>query len=144
MIELGYADRSIQPSINIGLILTTWKDGSRSIGTCSLVGRNDILTAGHCVYNPDESGWGEKFDFYFGTDYNSSTGTYQNVIYHANYSQWSAITWPSDIYKDSNNKTMLSSESQYDIAIIGIDKPIGDQLGWLGLGKLCISPRHAA
>jgi V8-like Glu-specific endopeptidase len=133
VIELGYNNRSTQPYLNVGLIITTWEDGSQTIGTCSLVGRNDILTAGHCVYDPDKGGWATNFEFYFGTDYNSSTKTFQNVISHPSYSEWQAITWPSNIYTDNNNDSMLSSESQYDIALIGLDKPIGDQLGWLGL-----------
>ena len=133
MIELGYSSRSIQPYLNIGLIVTTWENGTQSIGTFSLVGRNDILTAGHCVYSPDDGGWAKAFDFYFGTDYNSITGRYENIISHPAYSKWQAISWPSNIFVDYSNSTMTSSESQYDIALIGVDKPFGDTLGWLGL-----------
>lgn len=133
MIELGYSSRTIQPYLDVGLIETTWADGTKAIGTCSLVGRNDILTAGHCVYNPDKGGWAESFQFYFGTDFNISTGSFENIIYNPSYSQWKALAWPSNAFVDGNNTFFLSSESQYDIALIGIDKPIGDTLGWLGL-----------
>ena len=133
MIELGYSSRNTQPYINIGMIEATWADGSTTRGTCSLVGRNDILTAGHCVYDPDEGGWAVGFQFYFGTDYNSTTGIYENILSNPSYSTWNASAWTSQIYTDVDNNTMLQSESQYDVALIGIDAPIGDSLGWLGL-----------
>ncbi len=133
MVEVDFSTRSTQPYIDIGLIIVTWADGTKSTGTCSLVGRNDILTAGHCVYSPDNGGWAESFEFFFGTDYNQSTGQFQSIISEPQYSKWTATAWTSQIYSDGNNSTMLQSESQYDVALIGIDNAIGDTLGWLGL-----------
>ena len=133
MIELDLNQRNTQPYSDIGLIKTTWSDGSSSLGTCSLVGRNDILTAGHCVFNPDEGGWATGFEFYFGVDYNATTGSFDSWVSNPAFSQWSANAWTSQIYTDDNNQTMLQSEAQFDVALIGIDTPIGDQLGWLGL-----------
>ena len=133
MIELNFSERSTQPYKDIGLIKTTWSDGSITLGTCSLVGRNDILTAGHCVFNPDEKGWATGFEFYFGADYNSNTGLFESGISNPTFSKWTANTWTSQIYSDGNNQAMLQSESQFDVALIGIDTPIGDTLGWLGL-----------
>ena len=54
-----------------GVVFVTWPDGTRSQGTCAVVGQNDILTAGHVVYNPDRGGWASDIDFYFGADYNN-------------------------------------------------------------------------
>jgi Ca2+-binding RTX toxin-like protein len=133
MIELDLNQRNTQPYSDIGLIKTTWSDGSSTLGTCSLVGRNDILTAGHCVFNPDEGGWATGFEFYFGVDYNATTGSFDSWVPNLSFSKWSANAWTSQIYTDANNKTMLQSEAQFDVALIGIDTPIGDQLGWLGL-----------
>ncbi|UOA08406.1 trypsin-like serine protease [Methylobacter sp. S3L5C] len=133
MIELNFSERNSQPYNNIGLIKTTWSDGSITLGTCSLVGRNDILTAGHCVFNPDEKGWATGFEFYFGADYNSNTGAFESWISNPTFSKWTANAWTSQIYSDGNNQTMLQSESQFDVALIGIDNPIGDTLGWLEL-----------
>lgn len=104
--EVTYSERTLQPYIDIGLIVVTWSDGSSTLGTCAIVGRNDILTAGHAVYNPDKGGWAIGFDFYFGTDYNSVTGVYEQIISHPSYSRWSATAWPSSIYSDGNNSTM--------------------------------------
>jgi len=133
MTEVGYTDRHVQPYLNVGLLIATWADGTKSLSTASLVGRNDILTASHSVYNPDKSGWAVAFDFYFGTDYNITTGVFESVTYHVDYTQWDGITWPEKSFADQNNEMFYTSESQYDIALIGIDTPIGDELGWLGL-----------
>lgn len=57
MIELDFTTRNQQPYSNIGTLVTTWSEGSESIGTFSLVGRNDLLTAAHFVYDPDVGGW---------------------------------------------------------------------------------------
>ena len=133
MIELGDSSRTSQPYSNVGLIRITWADGTRSLGTCSLVGRNDILTAGHCVYDPDKGGWAAGFEFFFGADYNSSTGRFDSTVSAVSFSRWNAIAWPELVFTDGNNDTMLQSESQYDIALIGIDTAIGDRLGWLGM-----------
>ena len=135
MNEVNSTTRNTQPYVDIGLIETTWADGTVSIGTCSLVGINDILTAGHCVYNPDAGGWGKNFKFYFGADYNSATGLYENYGENLSFGKWETIAWTSQIFTDSDDETMLQSESQYDIAVIGVDTPIGDTLGWLGLAS---------
>jgi V8-like Glu-specific endopeptidase len=133
MIEVNAAMRDTQPYADIGTIVTTWADGTQSRGTCSLVGRNDILTAGHCVYDPDNGGWATGFEFYFGADYNSVTGVFESWGAHPNYNQWNVVAWPDDTFRDADNQTMLQSESQFDIALIGIDRAIGDTLGWLGI-----------
>lgn len=133
MIEVNAATRNDQPYVDIGTIVATWADGTQSRGTCCLVGRNDILTAGHCVYNPDKGGWATGFDFYFGADYNAVTGVYESWVAHPTFNRWNAAAWPDDTFRDGDNQTMLQSESQFDIALIGIDRAIGDTLGWLGL-----------
>jgi len=133
MIELDFTTRNQQPYSNIGTLVTTWSDGSESIGTFSLVGRNDILTAAHCVYDPDVGGWATGFEFYFGADYNSATGQFESWLAQPAYTRWSALAWTSQAFTDSDHQTMLQSEAQFDVALIGIDTAIGDQMGWLGL-----------
>jgi V8-like Glu-specific endopeptidase len=134
--EVSASDRFARPYAQTGVVSVTWSDGTTSYGTCSVVGRNDILTAGHLVYNPDRGGWATDFDFYFGADYNPSTNQFdsRNWTYSLENSfRWYAFTWPSNIFSDSYNSTNTLSESQYDIAIIGVSIPLGDITGWLGL-----------
>lgn len=120
----------------IGLVFVTWPDGLRTSATCAVVGQNDILTAGHVVYNPDRGGWATSFEFYFGSDYNNLTNGFDS--YQTSYSltsgyRWVANAWPNELFADSDNLTVTNAEAQYDIALIGVSKAIGDLIGWFGL-----------
>lgn len=133
--EVSSYDRDSQPYSCIGLIWVTFPDGTSSRGTCTLVGRNDILTATHVVYSPDNGGWAVDYDFYFGADYNDITGNFEDYGYSYFPTNGTTTTyaWPDQAFTDSNTETMIQSETQYDIALIGLSTPIGDTLGWLGL-----------
>ncbi len=122
-----------QPYSCIGIISVTFPDGYQARGTCTLVGLNDILTASHVVYNPDHGGWVEDYNFYFGADYNDITNRFEDSGYSYSPSKWTTNAWPAQAFRDSNNQTFTQAESQYDIALIGVNFPIGDTLGWLGI-----------
>jgi len=131
--EVSSMSRDTQPYNCIGLIQVTYPDGTQARGTCTLVGRNDILTATHVLYSPDNGGWAENFDFYFGADFNDLTDQFDDSGYTYSPTSWDMNGWPEQAFTDSSNTTMLQSESQYDVALIGVNTPIGDTLGWLGL-----------
>jgi hypothetical protein len=135
--EVSATDRFTTPYAQSGIIFVTWKDGTSTQGSCSVVGRNDILTAGHVIYNPDRGGWADSFSFYFGADYNNQTDRFdsRNWVYslESGSFRWSSWAWPESLYSDSNNSTMSPSESQYDVALIGVSVAIGDVTGWLGI-----------
>jgi V8-like Glu-specific endopeptidase len=119
-----------------GVVFVTWPDGTQTQGTCAVVGQNDILTAGHMVYNPDRGGWASEFDFYFGADYNNVTDKFDSYAYSYSLTsdfKWYARAWPANLYADADNTTNTNAESQYDIALIGVSKAVGDLLGWFGL-----------
>ena len=125
--------RDSQPYSNIGVVFATFPDGTTIRGTCSLVGVNDILTATHVIYDPDRGGWANGFEFYFGADYNNLYGYFEDYGFSYTPDRWTINAWPDQAFTDSNNDTMLQSEAQYDVAVIGVNSPIGDMLGWLGL-----------
>ena len=133
MTEVPSSLLSTQPYACIGMVIVEWQDGSESRGTCTLVGRNDILTAGHVIYDPSRGGWGKSFSFYFGADYNARTGVFESLGVQPSVNQWRVVAWPDQTFTDSNHDTMLLSESEFDVALIGVDVPIGDSLGWMGL-----------
>lgn len=134
-IEVSSALRAQQPYSCIGLLKTTWADGTASTGTCTLVGQNDILTATHCVYDPDKGGWASGFSFNFGADYNATTQRWESYGYAVEYVKWVATAWPGGAFSDANNDTMMPTESQWDAALIGIDRAVGNTLGWLGMSS---------
>lgn len=131
--EVSSYARGTQPYSCIGFISATFPNGKIFRGTCTLVGRNDILTATHVIYSPDDGGWAVGYDFYFGADYNAITDRFEDKGYKYSPTQWSVAGWPDQTFMDYNNKTMLPSETKFDIAMIGVAEPIGDVLGWLGL-----------
>ena len=122
-----------QPYSNIGIIQVVFPDGTSARGTASIVGENDILTATHVVYSPDNGGWADSYEFYFGADYNDTTDTFEDYGYHYTPTQWLVNGWPDSAFTDSDNSTMIYSEVEYDIAVIGVNDSIGIQLGHLGL-----------
>jgi V8-like Glu-specific endopeptidase len=133
--EVSGNARDTQPYSNVGLIWVTFPDGHQVRGTCALVGVNDILTATHVVYAPDHGGWAASYDFYFGADYNGVTNRFEEYgySYSASRGETETYAWPTQTFLNSDNRTNSQSESQYDIAMIGINTPIGNTLGWLGM-----------
>ncbi len=128
---------SAAPYRSIVLVTVTFPDGTRSYGTGALVGRNDILTATHVVYNPDRGGWAETLGIQVGVDYNHSTNKLESqsqVQLSAGF-RWEANAWPQQTYADSQNGLLTWSESQYDVALIGLSEAIGDQVGWFGMAS---------
>ena len=131
--EVFSNSRSTKPYSCIGYMETMWSDGTITSGTCTLVGRNDILTATHCVYDPDKKGWASSFSFYFGADVNNVAGRFEDRGYAVETPKWVVTAWPSGAFSNFDNNTMSPAESAWDTAIIGIDRPIGDTLGWLAM-----------
>lgn len=130
--EVSNSLRDTQPYQNIGVIISTFGDGVRVQGTATVVGKNDILTAMHVVYSPDHRGWATSVEFYFGADYNNVTNSFEDYGYRYSPSSSKFYGFLS-AFTDSDNMTMSRLESQYDIAVIGVNKNIGNDLGWLGL-----------
>lgn len=132
--KVSTAERENTPYSAIGLLNVLWKDGSRSSGSASVVGINDILTATHVVYNPDRGGWAKELEFFFGADYSHSLGDFTSYGTQLTSGfEWEAKAGIEGTFADSDNQTLLSSEAQFDIALIGVSIPIGEQTGWLGL-----------
>jgi glutamyl endopeptidase len=83
--------------------------------TGTLIAAKYVLTAGHCVYNKAYGGWAKQIEVVPGLN-----GTYKpyGSAYAARYRSYTA--WTS------------SEDSNYDFAIITLDRPIGNSTGWLG------------
>ncbi|MFV9681718.1 DUF4214 domain-containing protein [Pseudomonas sp. NY15367] len=114
----------------------TFADGSQVRGSGAVVGRNDILTATHVLYSPDAGGWATKVRVLAGVDYNSALGRYESTsLADLGSFTWQANAWPQGSFQDADNGTFTFSENQYDIALLGLSKAIGDQVGWFGLAS---------
>jgi len=131
--EVSRAELAKFPYPSIGVIIARWDSGESVQGTAVVVGKNDVLTAMHVVYDP-VLGWADDLEFYFGADYNSATGQFE----FKQYSLTTGFTWVSSgynssVYDDSDNQTNIQREAQYDIAVIGLSKEIGLETGYFGL-----------
>lgn len=62
-------------------IRSTFADGTVSIGTGSLVGKNDVLTATHVVYQPAHGGYATSVQVFPGADLNGVTGAMESSLW---------------------------------------------------------------
>lgn len=126
------------------LVITTYADGYRAVGTAALVGSNDLLTATHVVYAPDHGGWATQLEVYAAVDYNSATGRFESQpLVQMGRFQWDAYGYPDQVFSVGSNLTVTYGESQYDMAIIGLSKAIGARLGWFGIDAGHDTPQWA-
>lgn len=122
------------PYRTVVYIESRYPDGYTSAGTGTVVGRNDVLTATHVVYNPAHGGNASKVTVYPGADVNTVTDRLEKQPYGS----FSVSTWhayPTQVYADSDNSLLTSAETQYDVALLTTAKAIGDEVGWMGLAN---------
>lgn len=122
----------------------TFADGSQVRGSGAVVGRNDILTATHVLFSPDAGGWATHVRVLAGVDYNSLLGRYESAS-QADLGSftWRANAWPHATFEDDDHYTLTFAESQYDVALLGLNKAIGEQVGWFGLAAGYDTPQWA-
>jgi glutamyl endopeptidase len=108
-------------------VVADFADGWQFTGSGTMVDRYHVLTAGHMVYNAAHSptGWAYRVSVYagqtgkitpFGVAYSTKIRTFQSFM----------------------NDDKVTAESHKpgdgDIGLITLDRPLGDQTGWYGLG----------
>ncbi len=124
IVEVNSTQRAAAPYAMVGMLETTWPDGRISIGTCALVGSNDVLTAGHCVFDPTYGGFATRFRFYFGADYNSARNLIESPGIAIDSGAPMSIVYNPEIFTDNDPQTFWRYESQYDVALIGLPREL--------------------
>ncbi len=113
-------DSSDFPFRTIGLLQSETPKG---LGTCSatLIGPRTVVTAAHCLYDNDE-GWRENFLFAPGllAMDNAPFGVYE---YQDAYIFQGFV---------DNYQGFYGSVVPWDLGVVILKQPIGDQLGWMG------------
>jgi hypothetical protein len=89
-----------------------------------LIGRNLVLTAAHCLCELDTT---NKDGSYIYLDSLYVTAAFDNKKPQGNFG--SSVSKKYYILKNG-----FKSFYDYDIAMIELDKPIGDKTGWMGIG----------
>jgi V8-like Glu-specific endopeptidase len=113
-------------------VRSTFADGRVSLGTGSLVGKNDVLTATHVVYQPDHGGYATSVQVFPGADFNGARSVLESSPYGSFYSG-SIVAFPTDVFIDANNGSTSWTESASDVAVIGLSQAVGFTTGWFGL-----------
>jgi V8-like Glu-specific endopeptidase len=117
--------RTTAPYTSVVYITANWSDGSATRASGVVVGINDVLTAGHVVYDATRGGYATKLTITPAADtspFSAPFGSYTDVgVINSRVPNW-----------DSNGDGLLTAaESQYDMALIGLKSPIGLTTGWL-------------
>lgn len=127
--------RSIYPYAAITLLVVTFPDGHKVVGSGAIVGPNDVLTAAHVIYSPDHGGRASTITVYPGADFNGTTAQIEDAPYKVDGFVSKADTWFEKAFADSNHAAFSKGESQYDVAIVGLSTPVGTQTGWFKLSS---------
>lgn len=117
------------PGTAIAYIEAQWGDRVLA-GSGVLVGRNDVLTASHLIYNASLGGLAEQIRVYFSFEPGEPGAVAHSPLqlrYHATHSLDGSGLIPSG---DGAGATLAHGE--LDIALLSIPAPVGDRQGWFG------------
>ncbi|MFB8787928.1 MAG: trypsin-like serine protease [Potamolinea sp.] len=109
------SDTTIYPWRAMTKLYVTYPNNKTYGCSGTLIAAKYVLTAGHCVYNKDRGGYAKKIEVVPGLN-----GTYKPY--------GSAFSTKLRTY--SNYTT--SKDKNYDIALVTLDRTIGNSTGWLG------------
>lgn len=84
--------------------------------TATLIGPKHILTAAHCVYDLENDEWSTDMDFAPGK-VNEEENPYGRI-------KWKKVFIQEEY--------IYLKEKRYDFAVIELEEPIGDEIGWSG------------
>lgn len=126
------SDTTLFPYSAVVSIRATFPDGRVTLGTGALVGKNDVLTATHVIYQASYGGYATSIQVFPGADYNGLLGEMQSTPF-GSYQSGSALAFPEEAFWDGDDSTTSRAEVSADIAIIGLTQAAGFQVGWFGL-----------
>jgi len=103
------------PWSSIVKIFVTW-DGYSTYGSGTMIDKNHVLTAGHCVYSQEHGGWANSVKVVPGADNGNEPFGYAWAINMRTYTRW-----------------INDEDGKHDFAVLTLDRDIGLQTGWMEL-----------
>lgn len=122
--RIQIANTKVYPFSSIGYLESKNQKGEYSSCSATLIGPSTVLTAAHCLYNHDAGGWMDNF--FFVPALNGSTA---DDAPFGGYEYAEAYVVQGFI---DNYQGYYGSVLPWDLGIITLKQPIGNNLGWLG------------
>ncbi len=113
------------PFTTIGKLNITFPNNKTFVGTGTMIDRFHVLTAGHVVYSAKDGGWASTIKFTPLLD-----GTY--APYGSAYMTYER-TYDSFINYNKRNPNSTATNIN-DIALITLDRTLGDRTSWMSYG----------
>jgi len=104
----------VSPWNTIGQLVVTWRDGTQSICTGTMISQYAVLTAGQCAHNRRKGGFAAKTSFAPGQQQDSLLSEIRQTVpsrfadYVETTSRWTQI---------SGDETILINDARYDYAV---------------------------
>ena len=124
----------VYPFSSVTLIVSYW-GGEGYVGSGALVGPNDVLTASHVVYDQSLGGFADEVRIY--PSFDIKDGPFQTY--------YSPVRWKYTTNFDPDGDGLLVSSgpgfegSEIDIALLTLDKNVGNAQGYFGLDPNFVS-----
>lgn len=95
-------------------LISIFPSGEQSRGTATLINKNCLITAGHCLYDKEEGGIATNVVLFFGRHGNRflKKSLSNKFIVHPEY---------------------LKNDENYDFSVINLKEDIGNELGWASI-----------
>lgn len=122
-------DDDAYPATTVAYIEATWANGAVGRGSGVLVGRNDVLTAAHVIYNLD-LGLAQRIEVYPSYDPDASNNEAFSFAYIQYYPDFDPDGDGRIFPGDFSSGTIAQTER--DIALITLSEAAGDVYGWMG------------
>jgi V8-like Glu-specific endopeptidase len=91
----------------------------RGVGTGFFVGPRTVITAGHCVHDQQMGGWAQSIRVIPGRDESKEPFSASTAYRFSSVQQW-----------------VENGDPGFDIGVIHLDDPLGEDVGWFGLAAL--------
>lgn len=114
-------DTTVGPFCNTVLVHSIFPNGNSSVGSGFVIGPSAVATAAHCLYNAKCGGLATSV-----TVVPAQNGTIKPF-------GSDTITSSSSLVVSTKYQSTEGGDTNHDWGVIQLNKPLGNQTGWLGL-----------